>query len=287
MPDMVAAGVGVAAVAATCFEVSYLLQALEARRVAPGGRPGGILAALARRRRWLAGLALAGAGAALQIVALRLAPLTAVQPALALGLVFLVAVGGRVLGEPAGPADLAAAVAVAGGVALLGLAGSELEPGHASRAGTVAALVVLGLPVLTAHLRRAAPAAHLLAAACTGDALVAIGAKRLADALGSGSWWVVAAWLVVVAAAAIGALSAEMAVLGTWPATRVGPLVAVCQTAIPVLLAPVIAGEQWGGEAGLVLGGLVVVVLGGSRLARSARLLERREPVQEHVGGGG
>ena len=99
---MVPVGIAVAAAAGIAFEVAYVLQALEARAAPALARPAGALAGLLRRPRWLAGLALAGLGAILQVVALRLAPLTVVQPTLAIGIVALVGVGGKVLGEPAG-----------------------------------------------------------------------------------------------------------------------------------------------------------------------------------------
>ena len=284
---MVPAGIAVAAVAAVAFEAAYLLQALEARAAPAGRRPAGGLAALARRRRWLAGLALAAAGAVLQVVALRLAPLTVVQPALALGIVALVAVGGRVLGEPAGRADLVAAGALAGGVAILGVAAADLHTAPPSGTGTAVVLVVLGLPVAAGLALRAAPPLLLVGAAGGGDAVAAIAAKRLADASEVADWAAAGGWVPLAVAAVAGALACEMAALRSWPATRVGPFVLVCQTAVPVLLAPVVAGERWGTQAPFVLLGLAVVVAAGAHLAASAGLLQRREPLQQDVGGGG
>jgi hypothetical protein len=102
----VAAGIALGAAAACCFDGAVALQALQAR-----AEPG--LLGLLRRPRWLAATALAIAGWPLQIAALALAPLTVVQPALALGLVLLLALGVRLLGEPARPRDFAAAAAIA------------------------------------------------------------------------------------------------------------------------------------------------------------------------------
>jgi drug/metabolite transporter (DMT)-like permease len=279
MPDMVPAGIAVAAAASVAFEAGYLLQALEARSGAVA-RPAAGLVALLRRRRWLAGLALAGLGALLQVLALRLAPLTVVQPALALGVVGLVGIGGRLLGEPAGLGDVLAAVALASGIVLVALA--DVEEAAPSAAGTVVALVVLGAPLVAGLAVRSAPPWVLLAGAGGGDAVAAIAAKRLADA------WDLASvgWLALAAVAVAGSLACEMAALRSWPATRVGPFVLVCQTAIPVLLAPVVAGERWGSQAPLVLAGLLVVVLACARLARSAGLLDRGEALEQDVGRG-
>src|SRR3954469_5389890 len=79
------------------------MQALEARRADPGrALRASLLGWLLRRRLWLAGTGLSLVGAALQAVALLLAPLTLVQPTLALGLVALLVLGRVVLDEPVG-----------------------------------------------------------------------------------------------------------------------------------------------------------------------------------------
>src|SRR5438067_9389924 len=57
---------------------------------------------LVRRARWVAGTALSVAGFPLQVLALMLAPLVVVQPALAMGLLVLMVIGERMLKEPAG-----------------------------------------------------------------------------------------------------------------------------------------------------------------------------------------
>ena len=76
-----------------------------------------------------------------------------------------------------------------------------------------------------------------------------------------------------------------MTALGRWPATRVGPFVLIGQTVIPVLLAPIVAGEHWGAAVELVALGLSMIAAGGWRLAASGGLLERRKAIPDHVGG--
>ena len=277
---MVPAGVAVAVVAAAAFETGYVLQALDARQGA-AVRPAAGLVALVQRRRWLAGMALAAAGAVLQVLALRLAPLTAVQPALALGVVGLVGVGGRVLGEPVSRADLAAAAVLAAGVAVIAVAAADVQSSPPSGRGTAVALALLLVPVAAGLALGAAPAWLLVAGATGADAVAALAAKRLADAWDLESL----AWLALAAVAVAASLACEMAALRSWPATRVGPFVLVGQTAIPVLLAPIVAGEHWGARAPLVLAGLVVVAAACWRLARSAGLLDLGEAVEEDVGG--
>ncbi len=89
------------------------VDALQPRDRAPGpGRQGGarttsICASrssggLVRRARWLLGTGLSMLGWPLQVVALLLAPLVVVQPALAVGLLVLLFLAERMLGEHAG-----------------------------------------------------------------------------------------------------------------------------------------------------------------------------------------
>ena len=277
MADTLPAGLALAVAAAVAFEGAYLLQALEARTAAPVARAYGILAPLVKRRRWLAGIALAAGGAALQVGALRLAPLTVVQPALALGVVALVVVGGRVFGEPVGAADVVAAIVLAAGVALIAVAGGDVDSEPVATAAAAVALGGLGLLLLVALVVRRAPPLLLVLGAGAGDALAALCAERFADA-----WSLVSlAWFVVGATALAASLSVEMTALGGWPATRVGPLVLIGQTVVPVLLAPVVAGEHWGSD-GLPV---ALVAAGVWRLAASGGLLERREVLPDHVGG--
>ena len=96
-------GIAVALAAACCYELAYVVQALEAREAGGGERiEPTLLGRLLRRPRWVAGTALSGVGALLQIWALTLAPLTVVQPTLALGLVLLLVLSATVLHEPVG-----------------------------------------------------------------------------------------------------------------------------------------------------------------------------------------
>ena len=89
-------GILLAAAASSCFNLAIVVQAREARAV---GREHSmqlsLLGQLARRRRWLAGLALSALAVPLQTLALTLAPLSVVQPADAVGLVVLLVAGWR------------------------------------------------------------------------------------------------------------------------------------------------------------------------------------------------
>src|SRR4051794_37267586 len=111
-------GIAAAAVAAACFDAGLALQALDARELPKehGLRPR-LLARLVRRKRWVAGTGLAFGGWPFHLLALGLAPLSLVQPTLALGLVLLLYLGHRVLGERVGRTEMLAVAGVGGAVA--------------------------------------------------------------------------------------------------------------------------------------------------------------------------
>ena len=141
-----AGGIALAAAAAGCFDGAVALQALEARSLREQGVAPGLLRGLLARPRWLAATGLAVVGWPLQIATLALAPLTLVQPALALGLILLLAFGSRLLGERVRSRDLVAVAAIAWGLALLAWAAPENGRVHAEPA--VLAIVLGGLGVV-------------------------------------------------------------------------------------------------------------------------------------------
>src|SRR3954453_17253212 len=139
-------GIGSAAIAAACFDGGLAIQALDARAVPQehGVHPR-LLMRLMRRRRWLAATALAFAGWPFHLLALGLAPLSLVQPTLALGLVLLLYLGHRILGERVGAAEVGAVGGIGGAVAVLAWAGPDETSHHAD-----AARIALGLVPLAA-----------------------------------------------------------------------------------------------------------------------------------------
>src|ERR1700758_3992475 len=102
MVDLVL-GIAAAVGASTLYSLGIALQALDARE-APHEehlRPA-LVVGLFRRSRWLLGTGMSILGFPLQGLALTLAPLVVVQPALAAGLLVLLFVGTRMLDEHAG-----------------------------------------------------------------------------------------------------------------------------------------------------------------------------------------
>src|SRR5207253_492631 len=119
-----------------------------------------------RRRHRLPAIAIDGCGWALQAVALGLAPLTVVQPALAAGLVFLLAIGVWAMGERVGRTEVAAVLAIAAGVAGLGWAAPAHSTDHASSGALALVFAVFAAVALVPYAlaRRARRAEPLLAA---------------------------------------------------------------------------------------------------------------------------
>lgn len=276
-------GLAAAAGAAALFETAYVLQAMEARAVDERhARRASLLVVLARRPLWLAATALSLAGAGLQLLALSLAPLTLVQPALALGLPMLLYLGRRALAEPVGPRERAAALAVLAGVAVVAATSPPRVTALPGGAATAVVLGALGALVVVPPLvdRLASRSAWLVVAAGAADAWAALAAKLVADALGRGRWGVAAAW----GAAALGALylglTGEMTALRRLPVRRVAPPIMAMQVIVPVALAPPLLGEDWSGTplgGAVLVAGLAAVVAGTWRLAASPAVSAFRE----------
>ena len=206
----------------------------------------GLLRALLARPRWLAATALAIAGWPLQVAALALAPLTVVQPALALGLVVLLVLGRRLLGEPVRPRDFVAVAAIAAGLALLAVVRAG-QPSTCTPSAATLVAVLGGLGLIASRRGCAAgcrAAALVVAAGCayaasglttscwptrSGGALAAILGWAAASAAAAGR----AAWSTRWARCSASARPA-------WPRAR-----SPCRPASPWSSRPLL-GEHWG-----------------------------------------
>src|ERR1700724_266817 len=99
--------------ASTLYSLGIALQALDAKQAPHEEHLRLALAwGLLRRARWLAGTGLSILGWPPQVLALTLAPLVVVQPALACGLLVLMLVAERMLGEHAGRYEYLAVSAI-------------------------------------------------------------------------------------------------------------------------------------------------------------------------------
>ena len=271
---MIALGIVLAVGASLLYNASIALQALEAREV-PGEHSlrVSLIGRLLHNRRWLGATALGLAGWPLEIVALLLAPLTVVQPCLASGLILLLWLGVKRLGERPGRREFLAVGAIVAGVAGVALAAPERTTNHASTAAIALALLLVAFPIAAPYALRsrsghssrpgggkvgyanAIATLAVISAGC-GYAWTAIASKLLTDELAAGAVVVAVAWLATAAASEGLALLSEMSALQQRPATHVAPTMFAVQVLIPVLLAPLIFGESWGSTP---LGGAVLV----------------------------
>ena len=265
----IVAGVACGAAAAVCFELGYVEQAAGARAQGVDDAPR-LLLRLARRRRWLGGTALVVCGLLFQLLALHLAPVSVVQPALVLGLGLLVVLAERRLGERIGRRDRLAVAAAAAGVLLIAVGGAADESSTAGHPATVLAAFGAVALVVFAVAHRAQRPRLLVLAAGLGEAWAVIAAKVAVTDLADRSLAAAAGWGAGAAIAGLLALNAEMAGLQRVPATVAGPLVLVTSAAVPVVLAPAAVGEHWSSPPA-VLAGLACVTRGGHRAGARAR----------------
>ncbi len=276
--DDLALGFGLALVAACCYDAGYALQALEARR-APSRlalRPS-LLTHLLRRPLWVGATALSLIGWPLQILALDHAPLTLVQPVLALGLLLLLALGVRVLGESVGPREIAAVVIIIAAVGVIAWAAPRDTgevPRDAGLAVAIGTLTLLALaPYAATAVRRGwRPTVMLIVAAGAADGVAGFVAKLIAEDASAERWLAVLAWVALVGAVILLGVISEQTALQRAPATRVAPPVLVMQIAIPVALAPLVGGESWGSTplGGAVLAAALLAVVAAVALLASS-----------------
>ncbi len=139
-------GVACACLASILFAVGVTLQALEARDVSHShALRASLLGRLVARPRWVLATFLAGAGWPFHVTALLLAPLTVVQPALAGGLLVLLVLGDRMLGERVGALEVGAVLAIVAGVAGMAWAAPHHTTEHGDAARVAPTLGLLGL----------------------------------------------------------------------------------------------------------------------------------------------
>ena len=273
-------GIVAAVAASSLYSLGIALQAMDAKQ-APHAEHLRIslLRGLFTRSRWLLGTGLSVLGWPLQILALTLAPLVVVQPALAAGLVFLMFLGQRLLGEHAGRAEHLAVVAIVVGVVGAGLSAPPHTTTHAGDLTITLVLMALGLASLVPYLLSAlrhSPASVTMLGAGLAFGWSGVATKLASDDLSNGHYIAAAAWgLSTAAASGVGVLS-EMSALQSRPAIQVAPVVFVTQTVVPVVLAPLLLGERFSATplGGVPLGlSLAVLVAGAAMLARSPLLL--------------
>lgn len=246
--------------AAMLFGWGVVLQAGEARLVPRAvARRLGLIARLARSRRWLVGTVLTLGGWLLHASAFRLAPVTIVQPALAFTLVVVLLGAHRLLDEPVGAREVAAVGALVVGLLLLIAAAPTRSSHHAHGVQLAAPLLVLGVlavaPLILVPAGRSLPLLEAMAAGIA-FALSGIATKLFSDTLSTGQHLTVLFWVGLVGASALLGGVAEMSSLQVGRVSRVVPITFAFEIALPVTMAPLLFGERWG-----ALGAMRIVTL--------------------------
>jgi len=273
-------GILLAAGASTLYSVGVAVQALDARETAPQHTLRiSLLTHLVRRMRWLLGTGMTVLGWPLQILALAYAPLVVVQPALACGLLVLLAAGERLLGEPPGRRELLSVAAIVSGVAGIAALAPSHSTHHVHGVAIYVVLTVLGAAAFAPFVLQLAGrqiANVTMIGAGLGFAWSGLVNQFVADAAENGHWLTAITWAIGAALAAVVGLTCEMSALQRRPAILVAPVVFVVQTLVPVLLAPLVVHASFLDSplSGVpLLGCLMVLLVGATVIARSPALL--------------
>ncbi len=273
-------GIALATGASTLYSLGIAVQALDARDTGhEHSLRISLLTQLVTRARWLFGTGMTALGWPLQLLALSYVGVVVVQPTLASGLLVLLLVGERMLGERPGRRELLAVAAIVAGVA--GIA--ALAPGHNTRhvhgAAIVIVLALLGAAAFTPFILQliGRPIANAtMIGAGLAFAWSGLVDQFVADAGSNGHWGTAISWAAGAAAAALVGLTCEMSALQRRPAILVAPVVFVVQTLIPIGLAPLVLHTSFIDSPlhGIpLLGCLMVLLVGAITIARSPALI--------------
>ncbi len=273
-------GIAAATAASTLYSLGIAVQALDARETdRADALQVKLIGQLLRRRRWVAATGMTVLGWPLQLLALSFAPLVIVQPALAAGLIALLLVAQRMLGEVAGRREVLAVSAIILGVGGMAIVAPGRSTHHADHRALAVVLVVLGLlaafPYLLRLTGRSLPTLTMLSAGFC-FAWSGLVTKLVSDALAGSHWATALGWAAATGIASGLGLLSEMSALQVRPAIQVAPVVFVVQTIVPVGLAAVLLGESltrtaYAGVPLVACLGLLLV--GATVLARSRLLL--------------
>jgi drug/metabolite transporter (DMT)-like permease len=273
---MLAAGLIAGVTSSVLFNLGIALQAIEARRTPrEEGLRVSLIADLLHRRLWVAGLGIEWVGVPLEILAFAWAPFVVVQPLLACGLLVLLAVARRLLGEMPTVDGWIGVGAIIVGIGLIawGAPGEQdTHRGAAAVIGVVVGLVVVSFIPFALRGRRFDTALTAVLGSGCGFAATNVAMKLMADDFGNDHFAQAAAWLAVAAVAGFGATVTGMTALQRAPATRVIPISTAVQTFLPVALEPLFLTESFRSadlEGLPLLVGLVVMLVGIVVLART------------------
>jgi drug/metabolite transporter (DMT)-like permease len=273
-------GIALASGASTLYSLGIAVQALDARDASDEHALRiSLLTHLMTRVRWLFGTGMTAIGWPLQILALSYVPLVVVQPALASGLLVLLLVGERLLGERPGRRELLSVAAIVAGVGGIAALAPPHTTHHVHGPAVIVVLALLGAAAFTPFVLQliGRPIANAtMIGAGLAFAWSGLVNQFVADAGQNGHWGTALSWAAGAAAAALVGLTCEMSALQKRPAILVAPVVFVVQTVVPIGLAPLVVRASFIDSplSGIpLLGCLLVLLLGATTIARSPALL--------------
>jgi drug/metabolite transporter (DMT)-like permease len=279
MPSLLI-GIALASGASTLYSLGIAVQALDARDASDEHALRiSLLTHLVTRVRWLFGTGMTAIGWPLQILALSYVPLVVVQPALASGLLVLLLVGERLLGERPGRRELLSVAAIVAGVGGIAALAPPHTTHHVHGPAVIVVLALLGAAAFTPFVLQliGRPIANAtMIGAGLAFAWSGLVNQFVADAGQNGHWGTALSWAAGAAAAALVGLTCEMSALQKRPAILVAPVVFVVQTVVPIGLAPLVVRASFIDSplSGIpLLGCLLVLLLGATMIARSPALL--------------
>lgn len=260
--------------AAVCFGVASVLQAVGTRQTAPGSGSGvdaRLLAGAIRQSTYVFGLAVDGAGFALELAALRALPIYAVGAAVAASLAVTAITATRLLHTRLSTREWGAIAAVCGGLALLGLSSGAEGDGHGGSAlrwsVLVAAAAVLLIGAVAGRLPEGPRAAVLGLGAGFGFGVVEI-AVRLIDGLTPAALFANPALYALLLGGGAGFLLLTSALQrGSVTAATAGMVIG--ETIGPALVGVIALGDRTrDGWAPVAVAGFALAIAGALALAR-------------------
>jgi hypothetical protein len=278
---MFSVGLAAALLASVLFNVGMALQALEARATPRTlALKASLLLRLLRRPRWVLGSALGIIGIAPQVIALSYAPFVVVQTALAGGLLVLLWLAVRTLGERVGLLDIAGVGAMVAGIGLVAWGAPSHVETH--RGGLAVILVVAGLlgaaviPWVGRNTPLGAPLMLIVASGC-GFAASNVATKLASDDFGLAHLGPALAWSAVVVVAGLVAVVTQMTAFQVREARVVIPVGFSMQTFLPIALEPLFMREHFATapDGGLpIFAGLALLFVGTLLVARNEGVVQ-------------
>jgi len=274
----VAAGLLLAALAATLFAVGAVLQHEAAERSAPAGRLS--LRLMVKRRRWMLGQSSTMLGTGAQVAALALAPVAVVQPMLAAALV--VGLGLRAVRTRQAPLrrELVGAVLTSGGLAVFLLAARPEQGASRPPPSSVAIMVAVAISIALVGVATTLGRGAHGALACGASAGIAAGIAAVLISIGlrslhEGGWVHALAGVAIWGAVVVSVI----AILGGQQAYARGalawslPALILCDPLAAVPAARLLLGERlepghaavWLPAAAIAAVGVVVLATTGER----------------------